>query len=213
MIFLRKLFKLPSPRDLGWNEYDALPMREFTPDCEGYTWEDWHEKMKRAYPIKYFFSETLPLKITRWVRPIKELYYWLTCHLLPSRKYHLLDLRKSSHGYKYGYRDPSEKMLYAMFSLLKEYIDSKPYDLSEDFSLEEINADPGMKIQFEKFEEAKQILFWWEFSYKKEEEDRYELFSSKEISAEEFLFLERESDSKTEEMLIKLIKIRNHLWN
>jgi hypothetical protein len=174
MLILRKLFKLPSPKDLGRSEYNALPSREFTPDVEGYCWEDWHEEAKRLHPIKYWIAETagdffrykiwLPIK-----RPFSDAHYWFVSHFIPSRRYHWLDLRqpckkgdaRNIDCYRYGWADVPEKMLYAMFNLLKEYFDENPYDLRTHYSLEEINADAGLKSQYETFQEARAILEWW----------------------------------------------------
>ena len=99
MFLLKKIFKLPSPQDLGRSDCNALPSRNFTPDCEGYTWEDWREEVKKKYPIKYFFSETMVdfIKYNMYYpiyRPIKDTKYCLVSHLVPGRRYHILDLRQ-----------------------------------------------------------------------------------------------------------------------
>src|SRR6185369_1844514 len=163
---LRKLLKLPSPADLGWSEYNALPSREWTPDCEGPTWEDWHVEVKKLHPIKYFIAETmgdfLRYKIwLRFTRPFTKAHYWFVSHFIPSRRYHMLDLRQEG-GYRYGWNDVPEKMLYAMFNLLGEYLNKEePHDLTQWHTREEINADAGLKAQQDAIDEARAIYEWW----------------------------------------------------
>ena len=162
MRFLRKLFKLPSPVDLGWSDTDALQSKLFTPDCDGYTWEDWENTVQKMHPVKFFFGKTVPdtFRYRIWlpiVRPIETFRYWVVSHVIPSRRYHMLDLRQpiakgelANHdAYRYGWRDVPEKMLYAWFNLLAEYMEENPYDLTKDYTMEQINADIGMKRQHE----------------------------------------------------------------
>ena len=81
-----KLFKLPSPLQLGMtgdSKYDALPMKMFqhrgdtTP-----TWEDWDARVKKDYPIRYFFAEQLWPGIQRlYQRYVRDAWYWIMCHV------------------------------------------------------------------------------------------------------------------------------------
>jgi hypothetical protein len=239
MLFLRKALKLPSPVDLGWSDCDALQLREFTPDCEGYTWEDWHETIKKKYPIRYFFAETFPLFLKRkiWWKisfPANKFYYWVMCHIHPEHKFHLLDLRQPIDNkynidrYRYGWIDIPHKMLFAMFNLLKEYIDSDPYDISSDLSMDIINADSAYKEQYEKLKEAKDLLYWWEVTRKNDYallDDMRTTWSimhkNKEArqngSADKLLDAIRDYESSlektAEEMLIRLVKIRSFMFD
>ena len=168
MLFLRRFLKLPSPVDLGRSEYNALPSRKFTPDVEEYSWEDWHIEVKKLHPIKYWFAETFGdfLRYKIWLpltRPFTDFHYWLVSHTI--RRYHMLDLRQpiircglsNYDAYRYGWVEVCDKMAYAMFNLLKEYLDAEPYELTEHYTIDQINADPGMKLQHETLQEAKII--------------------------------------------------------
>jgi hypothetical protein len=240
MLKLRKLLKLPSPVDLGWSDCDALQSREFTPDCDGYTWEDWHDTVKSMHPIKYFIAETFGdfLRYKVWLRisrPFSDVYYWFVSHFVPSRRYHMLDLRQPcSKGdlsnfdcYRYGWTDVPQKMLYAWFNLLKEYLEEEPYDLTKDYTLEQINADVGMKMQHESLQEAKLIHRWWTVDLKKEyktladirhqwSELRQDKAAREKGDDEKFRVVmtnvEKELEDKTDEMLMRLIKLRRSLW-
>lgn len=233
MLFLRKFLKLPSPVDLGWSEYNALPSKDWTPNCAGPTWEDWHVEVKKRHPIKYWIAETASdfLRFKIWFpikKPFSKAYYWLTSHLIPSRRYHMLDLRQPG-GYQYGWQDVDSRMLYAMFNLLKEYFKEEPYDLSKDYSIEEINADPGRKTQYEHLQEAKAILHWWEVSRIEDAKARDDLLhqwsklrkatkalpGSDETVDKMWAVLqnaEQDDDKKEDEMIARLMKIRRTLW-
>lgn len=232
MLFLRKLFKLPSPVDLGRSKWDALPSRDFTPECTSYTWEDWHDEVKSLHPVRYFIAETFGdfLLYQIWFpvsRPFKKTYRWLVSHLIPSRRYHMLDLRQphSKHcdSYQYGWQDVPEKMLYAMFNLLKEWFDENPYDISEDHSMEEINADPVLLRQYTEYQEAKAILHWWQFTRKYDYKEYNQMLHdwselrSVDYKQAEKLFkelnnFEEQLEKNTDDMVTRLMKIRRGLW-
>ncbi len=244
MLFFRKLFKLPGAKELGKSDCDALQSRQFTPDCEGYTWEDWHADVKEKYPIRYFFAETasdfVKYKLVYPVyKPIKELKYWFVSHSIPSRRYHMLDLRqpKSKDGYdvdeyKYGWRDTPERMLFAMFNLLDEFV---KYELPNLYcpTEEEIkNAEndllkwsqKSLISQREIYFEILAIHKWWTYDrkieYKAYENMRHQWSISRKEKANntEYLWkkmraMEEEFERKTDEMIARLMKIRRNLWS
>lgn len=234
MSFFKRLFKLPGPRDLGMSEVDALQSREFTPDCKGPTWEDWHIKVKQMHPVKYFFLETVKYFFLRKIwwkffNPIKEFYYFLSSHLIPSRRYHFLDLRQPYNTdhidhYRYGWADVPEKMLYAMFNLLGEYLHKeRPHDLSLHYSREEINKNPGFKAQQDAIDEARAIYHWWTVERKSD----YKIYNNllhewceqrtKDKVIAKKIYIEMKDkeefiENKTDEMVLRLMKIRRTLW-
>jgi len=171
--FWRKHFGLPTVIELGWSDHNALEMAEFSDEPKGKTWEDYYAHMKQLYPFRYFINETLPdfLKHKIWWRfsiPAEKLRYFLVSHLIPSRRYHMLDLRQKN-GYRYGWSDTPERMMYAMFNLLDQYITKEePYDLTESYSKEEIDADTALTIQQNNLIEARTIHHWWTVERTKE---------------------------------------------
>jgi hypothetical protein len=231
MLALRKFLKLPSPQELGRSEYNALPSRDFTPDETGYCWEDWHEEVKALHPIKYWIAETAGdfLRYKVWFplkRPVEKLRYWFVSHVIPSRRYHMLDLRQPN-GYRYGWQDVPEKMLYAMFNLLGEYLKEEPYDLTTNYTIEQINADAGMKHQHEQLQEAKAIHHWWTVTRHEEERVHQDLLhrwcelrkiKEKRDSGEADKVFEvmkndeEDQEKKLDEMIARLMKIRRSLW-
>ncbi len=238
MLFLRNLLKLPSPVDLGWSKYNALQDRDFTPNCDGYTWRDWSVEVKKLHPIKYFIAETAAdwFRYKIWLPiwwPIKDAHYWFISHFVPSRRYHFLDLRRPCYKnetynidcYRYGWKDVPEKMLYAMFNLLGEFLTKEnPHDLTRWYSREEINADEGFKAQQDAIDEARAIFYWWTVERKNDLLYRNTVLSiwsaanksnspSKENMWKLLKELDQKFEDKTDEMILRLMKIRRSLWS
>lgn len=230
MLRLKKLFAMPGPKDLGKSDSNyALPLREFGAKDDDYCWEDYYKEVKKKFPIKYFFSKELPdfVRFNIWFpikKPLEIIRYWLVSHFIISRRYHMLDLRQPK-GYRYGWRDVPEKMLYAMFNLLGEYLKENPYDLTKDYSREQINADVGMKSQQDSLEEARALYQWWNVERILEEEINYkllhiwhELYTSKKSKTKAYKARkilkksEKEFEDKTDKMIARLMKIRRNLW-
>ena len=241
MLALRKFLKLPSPQDLGRSEYDALPSREWTPDVTGYCWEDWHEEVKALHPIKYWIAETAGdfLRYKVWFpikRPFEKFHYWFVSHVIPSRRYHMLDLRQPcakdgvnevGECYRYGWRDVPEKMLYALFNLLGEYLKEEPYELTTHYTIEQINADAALKNQHETLQEARAIHHWWTVERHESAKIREDLLhrwselhkiKEKRDSGEaQQVFdvmhnADADAEKKVDEMIARLMKIRRSLW-
>lgn len=237
MRFLRKLFKLPSPVELGWSKHNALESTEFSDDPQGKTWEEWHIHVQKLHPVKYFFAETLvdwfnhkiwwPIK-----HPVTDAHYWFVSHFIPNRRYHMLDLRQPKMKgeladidcYRYGWQDVPEKMLYAMFNLLGEYLNGEqPVDLKQWYTDQQIEADPGMRNQQGSLNEARTIYHWWAVGRKKEILAHSEMLTTwadakkkKDPAKEKYWTqlkkMEEDMETKTDEMIARLMKIRRSLW-
>jgi hypothetical protein len=240
MLSLQNLLKIPSPVELGRSDHDALPSREWTPDVEGYTWEDYDQEIKKLFPVRYLIANTVGdfVKYNIWFRvwrPIKDAIYWLKCHTLKSYRYHMLDLRQEcGEGelanidcYRYGWADVDNRMLYAMFNLLGEYFKEEPYDLTTHYTVEEINTEPHLKNQYDAYQEARAIWHWWTVERKQALKAADELLNRwsaahqikemRQNGEERKLFEQMNVDeaaleAKTDEMLTRLLKIRRSLW-
>lgn len=235
MLFFRNLLKLPSPADLGWAKTNALESVLFSDDPKGKTWEDWHKTVKEMHPVKYWFAETAAdfLYYNIWLsikRPIADAYYWFVSHVIPSRRYHMLDLRQScSKGkdqecYRYGWCDVPEKMLYAMFNLLGEYLNKeKPMEPAHYYTREQIENDVHLKAQQEALDEANDIYYWWSVTRHEEnalcDKLRDDYHKARKNKADNIAYLrtlyltqERMNEVKVDEMAARLLKIRRTLW-
>jgi hypothetical protein len=240
MKFLKTLFKIPTPKELGRTKYsNALPMRDFCDDENEYCWEDYYEEIAEKFPVRNFLGVTLPKFIKYklfypiWA-PYSTLETYLVSHLIPSRRYHMLDLRQPCSKdqainfdcYRYGWLEVSDKMLYAMFNLLKEYLQNA-YDPSKDYDEWEIENMPDIQSIHEDYQTAKAILYWWDVERKQAiididnigkkmeyaHDNRKELGAAARTEAvDEYFKAKQALEDKTEEMLIKIVKMRNKLW-
>lgn len=234
---LKKLFKLPSPVDLGWSKYNALEDEEFSDNPQGKTWQDWHRTVKAMHPVKYWFSETLVNFVRHKIywpikHPVSDAHYWLVSHIIPGRRYHMLDLRQTHHHdtnhpdkcYHHGWIDVPDKMLFALFNLLGEYLNKeKPHDLTQWYSRDKIESDEGMKTQQASLDEARAIHHWWISERDNQIDERnhlqhlwYEAKKDKDPQREIYWTKLKELDAKLEdkddEMVVRLMKIRRTLW-
>lgn len=226
-----KIFQLPSPQELGWtqSDYNALPMRMFNQNTNEHTWEDWEELMRKEYPVRYFFSETLPMWFhIRVQRPIKDAWYWMVCHLLPSRQYHWLSLRQPAHkeadmpGYKYGWIDSDTQMLYALFNILNNFVEHEMpswYCPSE----EDVQREPHLLHQRNNWLETKAIHYWWNVERPRQHKEYNEILhrwsEARKVDApethklwDELRKVEKAQEDKEDEMISRLLKIRRSLW-
>lgn len=239
-MFLRKYFKFPGPKDLGMsNSNHAMPSR-FFPNKKGeVSWEDYEDKLKELFPVRFFFAYTLIdfLHYKVWIpfwRPINDVWYWLKCHLIPEHRYHWLDLRqpgKNCDHYTHGWRDVSERILYANFNLLCEFVEkeSHHYFCPSDKDIEETSEEYGEKAslinQRNNYREMMEIYNWWNFQRKFDARKKDELQhtwyefhqkdpqSTETVQAWALLLPATEAfDAKENEMLIRLMKIRECLW-
>src|ERR1700748_548963 len=116
-----KFLRLPSPKELGKSQYNALPMEGFGATENDYTWSKWRTEMKQDYPVKYFIYETFTTWFSRKIiKPISDFKYYIISHTI--RKYHLLDLRNKVNGYTYGWNDADSQMLFAFMAIMENFI-------------------------------------------------------------------------------------------
>lgn len=223
---LRDLVKLPSPKDLGKSEYNALPMRCIT-DTNDYCWEDWEVEVKKDYPIRYFLSETLSDVAADVARPFKKAHYWLVSHTI--RRYHLLDLREkpTKSGvnnfdyYRYGWIDSDHQMVLALFKILNNFMEHEFKSLYCPTE-EDILKNPYDKVHADFYHEIQAIHHWWNVQRLEEQEAILEL--SRNLSVEDLASDDRKDlrrlinekdkqlEDKQEEMILRLLKIRKCMW-
>lgn len=239
MKFLKKLFHLPSPVELGKSNRTSLPMRGICCKPEDYTWEDWHEDVKALHPIKYFFAITL---IDWWVvhisMNIEHFIYWIRSYT--THRYHKLDLRQPHTGtdddYRYGWIDECHQILLANFTILVNHVNSRNsckfnfgttqeslselreiIDKSNEFEVD------VLKAQLRDLEEIDALYQYWTVERKADLKKKYELlrdWSEHRLEDQEkdntlwdaMNAFDNAFEEKEEEMLIRLIKIRKAMW-
>lgn len=222
----KNLFTLPGPKDLGKSDSNNyLPIKGFSKSSSDYTWDDYYEDIAKLYPIRNFLFNTIPDLFDKYiVYHCREVLYYLQCHLLPNKKYHLLDLRQPKNAdlidsYRYGYIPSSIRMTYAIFNLLEEYVNKqvKLYSYVSNSMVYDLDEDEHQKLN----NEAKNLLYWWKVTRKEKyksiislENNWYELRlkNEKELAAvvsENINRKEQELQNETESMCIKVILLLN----
>lgn len=214
MVNLKKLFKLPSPIDLGKSKTSALPLRRFNKNTDRYCWEDYYKDLERDYPYKYFFL----LKVPRFIKNKISLIKNDIRHIISFIKLeHMLDLRQpkdSSDYYRGGYIDFNSKILFACFNSLVQYVESKDFiDITDVFSLEKIRADEDLLKEFEKQKQIFELYDYWKISRQRMQKELIEIYNQyKESNNESYKdFYEKKLeafDKKEDEMLQKIIIVR-----
>lgn len=246
---LKNWLDLDKPEALAWEE-----------------WEEWHAATKKARPLAYFCSESIPSKIGfvthKFVKdPINSTRYWIRVRLFD--RYHIIRTKLPP-----GYHDCDERLLFGAFNMLIEYVENElpsvvmkfdPADekkgkkhpwWSKGWTRFKSHTDPKMGLrhlrwemslgasspeQSDKAREIWQLYHWWKFVrplrldayeaagwsefYKNSE--LKDVFSNKRTKEQrdqekELLRLvdeiEQAYNDEDEKMLIRLIKIRRHLW-
>jgi hypothetical protein len=131
-------------------------------------------------------------------------FYWLRTHTI--HRYHIVDMRSPRNGYKWGWIDRSEGVMYAAFAVLVDFVE---------------NEYPGM-VDWDWSEESRtsrdefMALYRWWTKERKEEHDAHDAECSRVFATKEDrkrIYDAGEAlEAKDTEMLIRLIKVRNVLW-
>ncbi len=214
--FIRKLFRWEVPR--------ALPMRRFTPTVE-FTWEDWEARMRSQYPIRYFLCETVPRYFGYKWHCLDQWLYWLKS--VTYKKRHLLDLRQPkdsplAHSYRYGWCDIVNRMPYAMFNMLIDYVEKELGGPEETQKfIDELKSREGPPHQIHTMEEALRIYKWWKvdrIAKLKAQDDIYTEWYLKIHSSEGKVLFdkmheeEEAFENELDDMLKAMVDIRRGLW-
>lgn len=186
-------------------------------------WEDWDVHMRRNYPVRYFLWETVPNALWPLWRSLKAAHYWLRCHLLPSCRYHLLDLRGVDplSTYTHGYVDPCEVMRLSAWAALRAYVAEGPTDPATWATPEELAGD--LKDQKFHYDEAMELHRWWMQGRAVEQAKVDALYEATRVAISDgedayraatkvWLDYYRWMEEHEEEQFLRLCKIRRTLW-
>jgi len=168
---IRKLLEVPGPQALGMSDCDALGCRRLTPFQEGPTWEDWDERVKREYPVRYFLSE----RVGKWLS-LQASFAGHRFRRFKSRwiyRDHLVDLRGVDNlwPYEYDHLLPSAVMWLASWKALMLYIEQeKPKDPALRGFTDEDKAEPWYAEDKARYDEAQALYRYWTVERKAEHE-------------------------------------------
>lgn len=192
---------------------------------QGGDWRKWRKDIKSKYPIRYFLQETIPKYFRSKIYNIKHGYYWPLIHKYhPKYKYHIIKT-----DLKPGYYDPDTRITHSIFSIFSEFmkynIENKVVnweadELHSNFWAEAneiydwlINVRPFREKIFDKEHPYPKIPEEIDILELHEEEHKNKPFA---IEAKKCTQLNLEAKEKwkeeDEEMMIRIIKIRQFLW-
>jgi hypothetical protein len=148
-------------------------------------------------------------KLWSW-RPL----YWLRCHTFT--RYHVIDI-SGQDGYRWGWIDRDHAMFLACFKLLVEYV-----ELERPFDVIDWDSDPDHQHAAR---EIRELYDWWKAGRAEEHRRVDEFFDehrrddgsvmggwdSKE-NGEHWHRMYTALDTKDDEQLLRLMKIRRSLW-
>lgn len=224
--FILNWIALPTPKELGWTEYNGLGLRELTPFQEGKTWEDWDEYCKKHHPVKFFIKERIPAKFSKLTFYVGNVITWVKCHTLKKHRWHLLDLRgvDTLSEYTHGYLDPTGAMELAVWACLRRYIEEdKPENPDHLEYTEEEKAEQWYKDQKHgKYTEPRALYHYWMYERVSDKEDcdrLYSIYKNSTSDREKYYKAGEEwrkacdaIESREQEMFMRVCKIREYLW-
>jgi len=226
-----KFLKLPTPKELG-KETNYLPFAPLNDDNK-YSLEDYDKEVKQLYPIRYFINETLPDIFDYIKYPFVSIYKFIKYNFFSKYRYHILDLRQPINdegcdNYKYGYSDVRERMLYAVFNLLTEFVEEEVHPLQNKIkylekAIAKKDKDNEWEIDsnehwLEAYIKIRNLYNWWKYTRKFKYNQSNKLFEvylqSKDNSDREKWIKSHEDFDKEEQvMFIEACKIREFLWS
>jgi len=231
---LRKLFKLPTPKELGMSESNSLGCRSLTPFQKGPTWDDWEEIVRKKHPIKYFLDKSVPYALLPIQGRIERAWYWIQCHTLPSYRFHIIDLRgvDPTSEYTHGYMDPGEVMRIAAWATLRSYVEKElvheRYEDEENYTPDELGEEWYKEQKRVRYEEPMALYKYWMEERAAEKKEEARLFALTRINqknalealnkeayqaaSDVWLKYHRACEAREQEMFLRLCAIREYLW-
>jgi len=224
---------LPKPTALGFSSDDAMASELFLDEGEECkdTWEEYYRVCKEKYPVRYFLNEARKW-LSRWPR-VSDIFYWIRTHT--KDRYHILNLKEAEpenrDGYRWGWLDRSEVLLISSFLVLRMFVEQEGKSpgfgdltaLIKEAEESEALHDQldTLRAQQKDYEEVMFLYNWWV----KDRFEEYKVFEDKLEEAykkyketrddkdrDVWFAAEAAKAKREEEMLIRLVKIRNHLW-
>jgi hypothetical protein len=148
-------------------------------------WLDYRHWVRHAPVLKYWY----------------EFWYWFRTNTY--NRYHMVDCRAPQHGYKWGWCDRCEIILYANFAILTDFVEKEMYGLV-DWDSEENHTKAKDEIM--------DLYNWWKTGRAKDKEKLDKVLEVGESYYDKYWDMEEKFKKKDNKQLIRLIKIREWLW-
>lgn len=98
----------------AWKKWFSFTMPS---SATGEVWDRWQRLTKSRYPILYFLRQRVPTMVRVKIRQTNDKIWWVRYRTI--NRNHVMRIR----DLKPGYYEPETKILYASFSLLREYVE------------------------------------------------------------------------------------------
>ena len=231
--FIKKIFALPGPKDLGMSNDNHSMIWKSNPNATGHSWDDYYAVIKKDYPIRFFFQETLVNYFNRNIKnPIERGYWFILNTFHPKHRHHILDLREPKNltdGYRRGWIDSDTKLALAMFKIVVDFVEKEMPGSHVEYSLEAALLDDagdqdsfGCRRQYDFAQEIKASYNYWTVE-RHELQKQSDLLLSMWHSAHragrkcDDLFnasniQEEYNANKLKEMMHRIIEIKDGMW-
>lgn len=228
--FLKSFLYFPPPKEFGADSNTALPIDELRQSDDQFTWQDYYRELKKNFPIKFFMLKTLPdyIKYNIYyaaLRPIKDAIYYLKCHLIPSKRYHLLSLvqpkTNTNDDYTYGWIDADNQILLANMNIVVSFVEDEIGLDNFKKRLAWLHANIESAQSYENESKILDIYNWWKFSRKELLRREAKLIDSwhgtkdakvKQNEWEIYSELKERIKKEEQDMLKLLIDVREYMW-
>lgn len=202
--FVQKMF--------NWRVPNALPISFLSKENE-YTWEAWDKEMKSKFPIRYFLFEIMPDFIFGIKRSLNNKIYEFKSKLF--LKQHLLDIRQPKCGYyqyRYGYCDMVEKLIFANFNMLCEFVEKeyKGLDGIKD-RIEFLSDKPECVDEIKFLNKVIELYNWWRIDLPKTQLE-FDMIPISSETIKEISKKEQEIQLLINDKLKEIIDNRMYFW-
>lgn len=176
------------------------------------------KKVQILERIRGIYEYSWLWRIVRWYKNS----IWHPILYRTTHRYHILDLRDGGNGYDIGWNDSDRQILQANFLILKNFVEKEKNFELIDWDSDERSASAAKEIEilyrwwtFDRIVEHKKLSDDWKnckTSYRfANDGDVYKMIHTGDDTKKLYL-REQELYEKDTEMLLRLIKIRQHLW-
>jgi hypothetical protein len=165
---------------------------------------------------------------------IMGLYHWIRCHFW--NRYHVVNL-SGMEGYDYGWIDSDSKMELCMWNILVDFVENEDPQVGlltvEDYG--ENSEDECVKVQVEvdreiraiynwytktRIEQEKEVerlqSIWYDGATREADGDILKTINNRSEESEKnyraYVEVSNALEQTTEEMLIRLLKVRKSMW-
>ena len=189
-------------------------------------WDSFNAEFKQKAPVRYWFNHDLLRKFRQLRRAASDAVHWVRYRT--TDRYHVVQT-----GLQPGYAEIDRRILHANFSLLKDYVEIELalfYHMLHDTKGHTRGRDPEAGAAYlrdkvgnnEHYDDILDLYTWWTVTRPARAEIHIPEFDTDGALTPEYLAfrkaVEQQSDlddvwyQEDTDQLVRLIKLRRHLW-